>query len=607
MRDLKFAFYSVLKNEDADPYSGDNLMIVADGLGGAGSIVHSIDRDKHHDLYESIMASAFGDCPDIAAKLGDDYFKKLIAPMIDDKNDTSALWASRIVMARCAYAIIANDQYEELDKENVRKHLAGFIQKGLESVKDKFKLEKGTYFGQKILPTTLAFVRYKEDKDQVVAETLWAGDSRCYALTIDGLKILSIDDEDSSGSITNCFHADNKEVRLNYRRYTIKKPCALFVASDGIFDPFEEDYLYVEHVLLKKISESETIGEVGEKLCKFYGEVHGDDATMAFTSFEFKSFDDMKKKFDARNREIDKLAAESSEKREEIELINNNGQDVTDYIIKRTGDKYEQIVSLIADRIAQCEQDTDAVIAAISKKLSIKKFDITILNQLVNDKMNKRTMGNIFKNDFTFPVEGIKKKKTKENDAYENMRKHFELRSQVMDALNTPTKDKCPGQNEECDVKTILNTVSLYLKEFKTNVDTLLYYLCAKRKSKSSSFDKDWENLKTWLQQNPEQIGAMFADDFVGEYQTEMRLSAVKVFDKSARSVIVKALVEALKKSDSSVIDALYNSTKLEKFRTYYKIKDNEIKREEIRKFQVDLDELRDSHYRLVKNENTGN
>ena len=603
MRDLKFAFYSVLKNEDADPYSGDNLMIVADGLGGAGSIVHSIDRDKHHDLYESIMASAFGDCPDIAAKLGDDYFKKLIAPMIDDKNDTSALWASRIVMARCAYAIIANDQYEELDKENVRKHLAGFIQKGLESVKDKFKLEKGTYFGQKILPTTLAFVRYKEDKDQVVAETLWAGDSRCYALTIDGLKILSIDDEDSSGSITNCFHADNKEVRLNYRRYTIKKPCALFVASDGIFDPFEEDYLYVEHVLLKKISESETIGEVGEKLCKFYGEVHGDDATMAFTSFEFESFDKMKEKFDARNREIDKLAAESSEKREEIELINNNGQDVTDYITKRTGDKYEQIVSLIADRIAQCEQDTDAVIAAISKKLSIKKFDITILDQLVKDKMNKRTMGNIFKNDFTFPVEGTKKKKTKENDAYENMRKHFELRSQVMDALNTPPKDKCPSQNEECDVKTILkNTVVPYLKKVKRNVDTLLDYLCANKKSKPS-FDKDWENLKKWLQQNPEQIGAMFSDDLVGEYQTKMRLSAVRAFDKNACSVIV----EALKKSDSSVIDVLYNSTKLEKFRTYYKIKDNEIKREEIRKFQVDLDELRDSHYRLVKNENTGN
>ena len=600
MNDLKFAFYSVLKNEDADPYSGDNLMIVADGLGGAGSIVHSIDRDKHHDLYEGIMASAFSDCPNIAAKLGDDYFKKLIAPMIDDKNDTSALWASRIVMARCAYAIIANDQYEEFDKENVRKHLAGFIQKGLESVKDKFKLEKGTYFGQKILPTTLAFERYKEDKDQVVAETLWAGDSRCYALTIDGLKILSIDDEDSSGSITNCFHADNKEVRLNYRRYTIKKPCALFVASDGIFDPFEEDYLYVEHVLLKKMSESETIGEVGEKLCKFYGEVHGDDATMAFTSFGFESFDDMKEKFDVRNREIDELAAESFEKREEIELINNNGQDVTDYIIKRTNDKYEQIVSLIADRIAQCEQDTDAFIAAISKKMSIKKFDITLLGQLVKEKMNKRTTGNIFKNGFKFPVEGAKKKKTKA--AYENMRKHFELRSEVIDALNTPPKDKCLSLNEECGVKAILTKIAQYLKDFKTNVKMLLDYLRADRKSKFS-FDKDWKELKNWLQQNPEQIGAMFSDDLVGEYQTKMRLSAVRAFEKNACRVIV----EALKKSDSSVIDALYNSTKLEKFRTYYKIADDQKKIDEIREFQEQLEKLRDSYYLCVKNENTGN
>ena len=44
-RDLKFRFYSVLKNEDAPPFLSDTLLAVADGLGGSGSTVHKIDYE----------------------------------------------------------------------------------------------------------------------------------------------------------------------------------------------------------------------------------------------------------------------------------------------------------------------------------------------------------------------------------------------------------------------------------------------------------------------------------------------------------------------------------------------------------------------------------
>ena len=43
-KDLCFKFYSVLKNEDAMPFIGKNILVAADGMGGAGSTVHEIDR-----------------------------------------------------------------------------------------------------------------------------------------------------------------------------------------------------------------------------------------------------------------------------------------------------------------------------------------------------------------------------------------------------------------------------------------------------------------------------------------------------------------------------------------------------------------------------------
>ena len=46
---LSFDFYSVLKNEDAPPFVGSDFLVAADGLGGAGSNVHVIDRSEHPD------------------------------------------------------------------------------------------------------------------------------------------------------------------------------------------------------------------------------------------------------------------------------------------------------------------------------------------------------------------------------------------------------------------------------------------------------------------------------------------------------------------------------------------------------------------------------
>ncbi|MGN0806422.1 MAG: hypothetical protein ACI4MC_05225, partial [Candidatus Coproplasma sp.] len=339
MTNTAFKFYSVLKNEDANPYIGDNILVVADGLGGSGSAVHVIDRAKHADMHGDIIASAFGDMKDVSPKLMQ-YIEELIAPMVDGKDDTSALWASRIVIARCAYALVEGEfKKADLSDKKVRAQLAEFIGLGLHEVAKRFDLQKGKYDGQLLLPTTLAFIRYTEKEHTVIVETVWAGDSRCYALTPDGLKLLSLDDEDNSGSITNLFYSDNDKVTLNYICHEIPKPCALMTVSDGIFDPFSPyENLGVEHTLLSAIKESNSPQDVATALHDFYGSVHGDDATMAFVPFGFDSFEDMQNKLAKRTDEILDVRKKQGELYGALEVMNQSEEDASHYVLSRTND-----------------------------------------------------------------------------------------------------------------------------------------------------------------------------------------------------------------------------------------------------------------------------
>lgn len=352
MKNLAFKFYSVLKNEDAMPYLGDDLLVVADGLGGSGSVVHHIDRMKHTNLHSEIMASVFKDIPHASPELTQ-YIMEWIAPMLDDMDDTSALWASRIVIARCVYALTEGEfRGARLDDGNVRADLAEFIAKGLSDAVKAFDLESGKYDNQLLLPTTLALIRYTEEEDRVIAETVWAGDSRCYALTPSGLKLLSIDDEDGSGSITNLFYADNSTVQLHYLRHEMQKPCILMAVSDGVFDPFDpHDHLGVEHTLLSAIAESNCETELSEALCQFYDKVHADDATMTFVPFGFADFAAMKEALKDRTDKIMAIMQKQADMRSSLEVVNLTEEEATHYVASRTADRYDYIIPALIDAL----------------------------------------------------------------------------------------------------------------------------------------------------------------------------------------------------------------------------------------------------------------
>ena len=630
MNELKFTFYFSLKGEDADPFLGDGLMVVADGLGGAGSEVHKIDRRKNKWEAE-IMKSAFDDCEDIAEVLGKNYFDQLIGPMIDGKDDTSALWASRIVIARCVYALMSANgktEYDNLSDEDTRKKLVDFIQAGLNKVKNDFKLQTGPYSGQKILPTTLVFVRYQynEGENKVIAEVLWAGDSRCYALTLDGLKILSEDDEDNSGSITNCFYADNTKVELNYKRYEISTPCALFVASDGIFDPFEsEDYLYVEQTLLSAIDESESISGAGDKLKKFYEEIHSDDATMAFAAFGFDGFEDMKNGFKGRTDYITKIAKDNLAMRSKIALMDNGGQDVTNYVEQRTKDKFKTIVSIIAENIAQGETD-DPVIEALRKKaqaeqkaqkapkgkqgwwnfnkkkkgskgaaeseikipgleMLAKVVDTDILDKIINEHIENGTVEQIFE-------------ETKNNEEILTLAKRLDdYIKQMKDIWDKAPKDriwdKVPQDKNYDRPKPDDPLIIQNIKRAQGGIARCLngYH------STHKSFTDKWKGKKNALK--PSTIDKIFVEGIVKEYEQCRQKKIEYALMQSDQDLVRDAIVEALKTSKSSEIDKEYTSTKLDGFRTYYKVSSNTEERNKITEFKGELKNLKEAHDEL--------
>ncbi len=311
MNNDAFVFYSRLHNEDADPYIGGNILAVADGLGGSGSTVHKVGSTEKwaksvkpenaefdlqgNKIYKELLDGVF-DC-NLAGSSEDNefvsYINELCAPMADETDDTSALWASRIVIARLVYALRFG-KFKDCDLKDVdtRKELVSYINDGLERAAKKFDLKKGELDQQYLLPTTLAAVRYTELTDKVIAEAVWAGDSRCYALTPQkGLQLLTKDNEDRSGAINNLFYVKDKgkdPTVLHYARHEIEKPCVLIAASDGCFDPFgEHDNLGLEATLLSHLCDSSSAADCADALDEYFADMRYDDASMAFVPFGF--------------------------------------------------------------------------------------------------------------------------------------------------------------------------------------------------------------------------------------------------------------------------------------------------------------------------------
>ena len=376
---LNFQFYSVVKNEDAPTFIGNDFLVAADGLGGAGSALHEIDFEKHPDLKSEIFEAAYGDFDEEIKKDIEEYLNSLVLQIADGNAHTSALWASRIIIGRFVYAMIKKDIDEDgfdLFGEKTREKLSKFITKGLRNVAESLSLERGEFDNQLLLPSTLAAIRFEEKKDSVDVECIWAGDSRCYALLPSGLKLLSVDDEDASGAITNLFFVGDKKTVLNYRRYELKKPCAVMTVSDGVFDPFDpDDYLGVEYTFEEAILKAETVDGLSRALSEKYDEIHGDDTTVAFAAFGFDSFEQFKESLTERSTYVADVCRRMAELKMKTEIASIPEEEVYGYIRSRTSDKYASIAPILINAILNKEADIAAG-EKLEEKVELLKKDM---------------------------------------------------------------------------------------------------------------------------------------------------------------------------------------------------------------------------------------
>ncbi len=642
-----------------------------------------IDRRIHTDMRSELSASAFGDCYAMPAEL-ERYVEELVAPMIDEKDDTSALWASRIVIARCVYAL-TTDRFKTADlrDENVRAELAGFILRGLNNVARRFGLQKGRLDGQKLLPTTLACIRYAENSNAVVAETVWAGDSRCYALTSKGLKLLSVDDEDGSGSITNLFCADDKKVKLNYLRHEIEKPCVLMAVSDGVFDPFEpHDHLGVEHALFAAINESRSVDELSAELKKFYDGVHGDDATMAFAAFGFVDFSAMREYFKDRASKISAVMKKQKQLESELEVVNQTEEEASHYALSRTGDRFDHIVTMLVDAMASGTRDV-AIAPEFEKIVEdgkrgfglsaekrgrqdreqyfielyryVKSHPELISSQILSrDKINFHGNYSLqwafsdmkkYSSEYVAANDGTASKLREQLKAQSK-----ELHDKVMERIICYRNRRDGFWDDKTHDQTYWDYIDSILRVWQ-NIEKCLKYgwtisdigklpekdrvlayearnfidkckednrniksIKSKAETAHKKFVEVWDTVFKHLKNNPEEIRTILSPDVVHKFGFDVsdadieaeiergRREAVLRGIKEQKVAVVNAIVGALARNfdKTSIIDGQYNPTKLELFRTFYRLKSHPDSA--VKKYQNELAELEAAYTSYLEN-----
>ncbi len=246
-------------DEDAPAYADDKLLIVCDGLGGGGQNSY----------------------------------------LIDGKKRTSAYLGSRKVSLACQEYLLAH--YDEFcrNMKNPKSLIAGLkshISKSLdEYVSDKGLKNIVRGKSMQMLPSTLAAILYKSDKEHTEVLVISAGDSRAYILTPDkGLQQISKDDVfdevdafDKSATMTNNIRQDG-DYHINYAYYSLPPECILLACTDGCFD-YISNPMELEYRLEYSISKcGELLDTEKNALGEYFGDILvksglKDDCTLAGT------------------------------------------------------------------------------------------------------------------------------------------------------------------------------------------------------------------------------------------------------------------------------------------------------------------------------------
>lgn len=282
------------RGEDSDPilFSDSNIIVcgVFDGMGGAGATEYP--SDFSHDGMD--MTKAY---------IGSRIVRNAIENLI--KSNT---------------AIVLEGNFASVLKETI---LARYNEE-----KEKFPPKSKGGLRSALIkeyPTTLALACVNKSEDIYVIDSYWAGDSRNYLWTTEGLFQISIDDlkgeldplenlhEDAP--MSNCIHADGP-FAINHKRIKLKgsEKFVIISATDGCFGYYPSPMDF-ERSLTKSLKRSNTIEEWKPNMEKEFSYVTADDFSFSMAGIGFKDFKELQKSLSKPN----KLVKPFSKKRESVE------------------------------------------------------------------------------------------------------------------------------------------------------------------------------------------------------------------------------------------------------------------------------------------------
>lgn len=306
--------------EDGCPYADNELLIVADGLGGRGGYPHTKINPailQPELFYNNFIAPVVGNADLNYATFVTNSFHELFELGVKYLSGTATMrtsgyFASRLVTAIVLHALKFNPDFRrdvifdnirrmegEQQKQyidSVRNRLAAIIQVQLTEIANRMGLElesktKGSY----LLPTTLTVALINETADGLDVLYLWAGDSRGYLWNVEGLAQIT-DDHERDETMTNLITL-TKPFQLEARLFKTSKPAILFNATDGCYKcPCFASAFDLEYVFLQAINTANSFEETASNLDKQFTVIgtHDDSNTMALTSFGYESFESIK-------------------------------------------------------------------------------------------------------------------------------------------------------------------------------------------------------------------------------------------------------------------------------------------------------------------------
>lgn len=395
---------TVYKGEDALPFAGQNMIVVADGMGGAAAIRHTkFDSDLFDE--DKIFGVMFKDVLTDADEEVVNYVKKAFFELyaVKDCYFTNALNMKKsgyFGSRTCAAAFIyfakkmldagvgkdleklhsASDECKAEMMEKIGRYFTDNIKNAMTKASENANLTYESAFnGLALMGTTLCGTIFIEREDEVDAVYLVAGDSRPFQWDADGLKLIVEDQKRADGGMTNYVKA-NGDFTISASFHTFKKPCVLFNASDGVYESgqFSVSELGLEKLLLETVCDCNDMTELKAKLEEIYDKygTHDDSSTIALITFGYEGYDAFK---DAAAERLKKINEDYFEKMPDF--LDKDFKGAVKQAEKALMIRNNSISSALIDKpevVEYCKKNTcgeesSEVVNSLSSEISAKK------------------------------------------------------------------------------------------------------------------------------------------------------------------------------------------------------------------------------------------